>query len=293
METVRCVFDLRHSVGECPVWDERAQALFWVDIFGPALHRWDPATGARREWRLPSDIGSFALAADGKRAVCALRDGFHWLDLANGATTPIATPDFGGPAMARLNDGRCDRQGRFWAGTMYEPRDRALGALWRLGVDGKATRMLDGSIVSNGLAFSPNSKTMYWSCSRQATLWAFDFDATTGTPSNRRILRVYPEGEGRPDGGTVDAEGFYWSAAVFAGKVVRIDPLSGKVVREIAVPTAFPTMPCFGGPALKTLYVTSLRENRTAEELAKWPLSGGLFAVEVDVPGLPEPRYAG
>jgi sugar lactone lactonase YvrE len=221
-----------------------------------------------------------------------LRSGFSFVDPADGRVTPIADPGHD-RATTRFNDGRCDRAGRFWAGTMYEPRDRTAAALYRLDAGLSVVRVAGEVIVANGLAFSPDDRIMYWSDSRQAIVWAFDFNLAAGTIANRRVLRRFAPAEGRPDGAAVDAEGFYWSALYDGGRVVRIDPRSGAIVREIALPVRCPTMPAFGGQDLKTIFVTSARHDRPTDELARQPLAGAIFAIDVDVPGLPEPRFAG
>jgi sugar lactone lactonase YvrE len=292
MADVKVALDIRIDIGEGVLWDVRDQALWWVDVYHPRLMRWDPASGARREWLLPEPVGCFALCEDGERAVLALRSGFHYLNLESGTVMPILDPEPDRPGT-RFNDGKCDRHGRFFAGTMSETRQTANGALYRLDPDLGTARVANGVMVANGLNFTADGRTMYWSDSFAATIWRFDYDARTGTPSNRRVFKKFADGEGVPDGAALDAEGFYWSALYNGARLVRIDPRDGKIVREIAMPVRCPTMPAFGGKDLKTIYLTSARRKRSADELAAYPLSGSLFAVEVDVPGLPEPRFKG
>ena len=195
-------------------------------------------------------------------------------------------------ATHRFNDGRCDPQGRLLAGSMNEARDASTAALYRLDADFSLTRVLSGMTISNGLAFSPDGRTMYHTDTPMQVVHAYDYDSATGTPTKPRVLvRFTAEGD-RPDGAAVDSEGCYWSALYKGGKVKRIAP-DGRVLSEHPLPAMCPTMCAFGGPDLKTLYVTSARQLRSADELARLPYSGGLFAMPVDVPGLPEPAFAG
>jgi sugar lactone lactonase YvrE len=286
----RCVLDAKASLGECPVWSVTDQALYWVDINAPALHRFDPATGRDTAMSMPESIGCVALRAGGGFVV-ALRSGI-WLAEADGRLARKVAAAPYDPAHHRFNDGRCDAQGRLFAGYMNERRDAASAALMRLDPDFALTEVLSGMTISNGLAFSPDGATMYHADTPTRTIDAYDFDAATGMPSNRRTFARFAEEAERPDGAAVDSEGCYWSAFYNAGKVVRLSP-SGALLAAFCVPAMCPTMCAFGGPDLRTLYVTSARQRRSAEELARLPLSGGLFAMPVDVPGLPEPAFAG
>lgn len=274
---------------ECAIWDAAGRALWFVDIPGAKLHRLDPASGDLKIWTMPQHIGCFALREKGG-AVVALRNGLYEFDFATGACAPIWKGDWD-PATTRFNDGRCDARGRFYAGTMFEPRTRAGGALYRLDPDLTVTKVVDATTVSNGLAFAPDGARAYFADSPTHTVTIYDVGAD-GSFANGRRFAEYGPGMGRPDGGAVDAEGHYWSAAVDGGKVLRWRP-DGTIEREIPVPTPWPTMVCLGGDDLKTLFVTSLKSNRTAEQLAQWPQSGGLFRTRVDVPGRVEPKFAG
>lgn len=287
---VRCVHDAKATVGEGPVWSVAEQALYWTDITGFKFHRLDHATGRTQTWSVPEEIGSFALCSGGG-FIAALRRGFAWIDPAKRRVKHLAGPRIEGPSF-RFNDGRCDRSGRFFfAGTMNIPGGAETGALYRL--DGAGTRIAvaHGAQVSNGLAFSPDNRIMYWSDSRSSVVWRFDFDPTTGTPGNQRVFVRPTEQQGRPDGACVDAAGCYWSACWNGGKVIRWSP-AGRVDREIRLPATNITMPCFGGPDFRTLYVTSARQGRSEAQLAQEPLAGAVFAIDVDVPGLPEPVFA-
>lgn len=273
---------------ECPVWDPARQALWFVDIVAPALCRLD-ADGTLRKWAMPADIGCFALRAKGGFIV-ALRDGIYAFNPDRDRLDLIARPDYD-PATTRFNDGRCDPQGRFWIGSMYEPRDKTLGGLYCLDTDLTLRRVLDGATVANGLAFTPDGRKMYWADSPSQTVWLYDRDAN-GMPMNKRVFYRFGPGEGRPDGATLDAQGNYWVAGVDGARLQCIGP-DGTLLRSVAMPTRWPTMPCFGGSDMNTLFVTSLKTGRTAEQMALWPHSGSLFAMAADVTGLAEPLFQG
>jgi sugar lactone lactonase YvrE len=288
---VRCVLDARAQLGECPVWSAEEQALYWVDIRAPALNRLDTRTGATASWSMPQRIGSFGLRRGGG-AVVALADGFHLFDFQTGALTFLAGPVQRVPGT-RFNDGKVSPDGRFWAGTMDEEAlSRPIAALYRLDPNGSVHEMVDGLVVSNGLAWSADGRTMFHSDSKQQVVWAYDYDARGGTIANRRVLARPSAQIGRPDGAACDVAGYYWSAGISAGVLNRWAP-DGRLDRQIPLPCAHPTMPCFGGADLRTIYVTSLRHDMPADVLAEKPLSGGIFAVRVDVPGVPVARFAG
>ena len=293
MSDVTCVLDARAILGEGPVWCPSDHALYWVDIRKPALHRLGPGRGATRSWPMPEEIGSFALRRDGG-ALVALRSGLAFLDLEAGSLARVCAPEPDKP-QNRMNDGKCDRRGRFWVGTMStlpasvrEP----TGALYRLDHDLRWHRMLDGITVPNSLAWSPDDRTLYFADTPSRQIRAFDFDVERGTIANPRVFATLPEGVGFPDGSTVDADGFLWNAHFDGWRLTRYAP-DGRVDRVIGLPVQRPTSCAFGGDNLDILYVTSASARLTEAELAKGPLAGGLFAVSVGVRGLPEPRFAG
>ena len=287
---LECVLDVKASLGEGPVWSVDEQVLYWVDINAPALNRFDPATGINAAWPMPQSIGSFVLRASGG-FVAAMRDGF-WLVSRDGRPLRRIVGAPYDPAHHRFNDGRADPQGRFWAGSMNEKRDANTACLYRLDPNLELAAMIPGVMISNGLAWSPDARTMYHSDTPARTVWAWDFDAATGAIANRRVFARFDGDKDRPDGAAVDREGCYWSAFYGAGKVVRLSP-AGERLGEYPLAAMAPTMCAFGGPDLKTLFVTSARQRRDAEELERLPQSGGIFAMRVDVPGLPEPKFAG
>ncbi|HBY07038.1 MAG TPA: gluconolactonase [Chloroflexi bacterium] len=277
------------QLGEGPVWVPEEQALYWIDIQRPALQRWHPQSAEYRFWQLPSEIGSFALRKQGG-AVLALRTGFAYLDLETAAITPLADPEADLP-FTRFNDGKCDRRGRFWAGTMDEEIPNTRGALYRLDPGGAYLTMQEGIGISNGLGWSPDNRTMYYTDSIKHQIYAYDFDLESGTIRNRRVFAETPEAY-VPDGLAVDAEGYIWSAKWDGWKVVRYAP-DGSVDLEVPLPVQRPTSCAFGGPDLKHLYITSARVDLSAKELAEQPQAGSIFVVKTTTQGLPEPRFQG
>jgi len=285
-------------LGECPTWDTATQTLYWSDIPGKALKSWHPASRTHRTWPMPDEVGSFALRRQGG-AILALRSGFALFDFDTRAFRPLPSPPYDQSIM-RFNDGRCGPDGRFYVGTMYEPRDRAAGRLYRLDTDLTWTELPDtAAVISNGLAFSRDAKTMYHSDSAGHIVNVHDFDAATGNVGPRRTFVTIPRPEdngdvnlGRPDGAALDADGCYWSAMYEGQRIVRFAP-DGSIDREIPFPIRCPTMLCFGGEALDTLFVTTSRDGRPADELAQQPDAGKVFMAKVDVRGLAEPKFAG
>ena len=280
------------GLGESPFWHPDEQALWWCDIPGRALHRFDPASGAHRAWAFDSEPACCAPLPRGE-LLLARRDGLWRFSPGNGALALLAAPPYD-PAHERFNDGKADPQGRLWVGTIYEPRQPPLASLHRFEA-GRLDRMAEGITVSNGLAFSPDGRTMYWSDTTAHTIYAFDFDLQQGTLSARRVFASFDRRDpaqpldaygGRPDGAAVDAEGAYWVAMFEGQRLLRLSP-RGEVLREVRLPVRCPTMPCFGGADLRTLYVTTARHNRPADELAAQPDAGRVLSLRVDVPGLP------
>jgi sugar lactone lactonase YvrE len=285
-----CVLDANASLGECPVWSIDEQVLYWVDINAPSLNRFDPESRVNRAWPMPSSIGSFALRAQGG-FVAALRDGIWLIDRAGNLRDRMAEAPYD-PAHHRFNDGRADRAGRFWVGSMNERRDAASGALYCLDAYFALTQVLDDITISNGLAWSPDGRTLYHADTPARTINAYAFDAGTGGISGKREFAHFDGETERPDGAAVDRDGCYWSAFYRGGRIVRLSP-RGERLAEYALPAMCPTMCAFGGPDLRTLYVTTARQRREPDELARLPQSGGLFAMQVDTPGLPEPKFGG
>lgn len=287
---IECVLKSKALIGENPVWCADENVLYWIDIAEPAIHQFNPATGADRSWQMPAVIGSMGLCEQGG-AVVALSTGLHLFDFATATLTYLANPEAHLP-MTRFNDGKVAPDGRFWVGSMDDRADKQpVGALYRLDPDLTCHRSwVTGLRGSNGLAWSPDGRTLYHSDSRIGTIHGYDYDLVTGEISNQRIFAKQSEQSGRPDGAAVDMAGNYWSAGITAG-TLNCWSAAGKLIKQIEMPCSAPTMPCFGGADMKTLYVTSLTRGQPANTLAKKPLSGGLFALRVDVPGVPVAKF--
>jgi sugar lactone lactonase YvrE len=277
-------------LGEGPLWDAPTRRLYWVDIKRREVHRFDPATGQDACWPVPEDVGSVAVRAGGGLVV-ALRSGFHFLDLETGALQPVARPE---PERVenRFNDGKVDRRGRFWAGSMHDPETAPTGALYRLEPDGRCQRMVDGLVCSNALCWSPDGRVMYHGDTGRRVVWAWDADPATGEIANRRVFVRLGEDEGAPDGATVDAEGGVWLAHWNGWRLTRFDP-DGRAERVVPLPVQRPTCPAFGGPGLDVLYVTSATIGLGPGDLARQPWAGGILALAPGVRGLAEARFAG
>jgi sugar lactone lactonase YvrE len=284
------IFDARNAVGESPVWRPHEQALYWVDIPNRAIWRWESLNGRVHQWRTLEMPGCIAPRQQGGW-LCAMESGVFRIepdehDRPTGSL--VAGVDHSRPGM-RFNDGRCDRQGRFRAGTMVMDMaaGHASGVVY--GLDNNELReLVHGLIVPNGMAFSPDGRTMYLSDSHPKVqqVWAYDYDIDEGTPLKRRPFIDMRELPGRPDGAAVDADGCYWTCGNDAGLVHRVTP-QGKLDRSLEVPVKKPAMCAFGGANLDTLFVTSIRPEGV--DLADQPLAGGLFALQPGVRGLPEP----
>jgi sugar lactone lactonase YvrE len=267
--------DLRAEVGESPVWDARRGVIWMVDITARAVIRFDPRDGSTRRITVPEVCGSLALCRSGTLLV-AQRASVIRLDPETGAITPFASmPDE--PTHNRLNDGKVGPDGCFWVGSMDDrPEKEATGILWRVRPDGVVERRRDGMVVSNGLAWSPDGTRIWHSDSRRAVLDIADFDAATGAIGEWRRVMTLDEATGRPDGAAMDAAGNYWSAGVSAGRI-NVISAEGRILRHMPFPVPAPTMPCFTGPDLRTVFVTSLSRGKDEATIAAHPTLGGLF----------------
>ena len=289
------ILDARNGTGESPVWNAAEQALYWVDIPAKRLCRWSVAEGALTEWVAPEMLACVAPIGTTQDWIAGSESGvFRLTPQAGGQLgfSQLAAVAHAMPGM-RFNDGRCDRQGRFLAGTMLMnmAAGARVGCIYSYQKDSKndmqLKMLLDGFITPNGMAFSPDGRTMYLSDSHPSvqTIWAFDYDTETGTPSNRRVFADMNPLPGRPDGAAVDADGCYWICGNDAGLIHRFTP-AGKLDRSLAVPVKKPAMCAFGGAGLDTLFVTSIRPEGI--DLSDQPLAGGVFALRPGVRGLPE-----
>ena len=300
-----------NELGESPFWHPHEQTLYWIDIPGRKILRANVFMGTVETWPMPSEPGCMAPAVSGG-LVIALRDGIYRAPDWGGALALIQKFDHD-PATTRFNDGKADTLGRFWAGTIFEPRTSPEAALFSIDCrDGNAPlvqRQASDATTANGLAWSHDAKTVYWADTPRHLIRAWDWDATTNAMSAERVFKQFPmkpatwsygaaesasyagrpDGEsygGRPDGAAVDIQGNYYVAMFEGQRVLKLSP-TGELLATLHLPAQCPTMPCFGGDDLQTLYVTTARHNRSAPELAHFPNSGCVFSTRVDVPGLP------
>jgi sugar lactone lactonase YvrE len=288
--SVELVLDAGARIGEGPSWDVATRRLLWVDILARQVHRYDPETGQNETWTFEQQVGAVVARAQGG-FLLALEDGF-WTTEGIGAKPRRLAGVEGDDQSARMNDGKCDRRGRFWAGTMAHDARPEAGSLYRLDPGGAVTRILERVTISNGIGWSPDSRTMYYVDSLTYAVDAFDYDLATGDAVNRRQIIRTPVGEGLPDGLAVDSEGFLWIAFYGGWSVHRYTP-GGKLERTVRLPVANVTSCAFGGPDLGDLYITSGASGLSNQERAAQPLAGGLFRHRPGVLGLPESPFAG
>ena len=293
MVDMTCVVDAHAELGEGTLWDPNEGVLWWIDIWSRLIHRYDPATGDDKTWEAPHYLGCIGLRASGG-LVLTMADGFHFFDPQTGTFEAIVDPESDLP-NTRFNDGKPDRQGRFWSGTMFEVPGQPIefvGSLYRMDTDLSVHRMIEGVGCANGLAWSPDARTMYFSDSHSGRVDAYDFDPTTGDIENRRMFIDMSVTGGVADGATVDAEGCYWVTVPVTSKVCRYDP-DGRLMQSIVLPTDLPTCCDFGGKDLDILYVTTAVLKRPADHFVGQKNPGGLFAIDAGVKGLTLPAFAG
>lgn len=276
-----------NHLGECPVWSVEEQALYWVDILAPAVFRWDPSTNETLHWAMPDHIGSLALHQDGGLVV-ALRNGLFHFNQKSHDLTELKRAPYDGTRL-RFNDGRCDRAGRFWVGSMNEWDESPTAQLYCY--DGRELLSREANIrTSNGLAFSPDDRTLYFSDSPTRTIVSYDFSLHGERISGKRAFAELPKEFGVADGAAVDADGCYWITLAGASKLARFTP-GGRLERVYDLPISIPTMCAFGGSNLETLFITSAYVGLTPAHRAAEPLAGALFAMHPGVNGIREPKF--
>ena len=275
-------------VGEGPAWDGQVGRLLWVDIIRGLVHLFDPDTRSDRSIDVGQHVGAAAPRAAGG-LVLALRGGFGLLDIESGSVEPMGDTEASNPAN-RMNDGKCDRAGRFWAGSMAYSETGNAGSLYRLDEDHSVVRVVGGVGLSNGLGWSPDDRVMYHIDSLADTVYAYDFDAESGSLFNRRPLIEVPEGQGTPDGMTVDSEGCLW-VAFWGGSAIRRYEPEGSLLQEVRLPVRQVSSCAFGGPDQGDLYITTAARGLSGRELEEQPHAGGLFRCRPGVSGPPAYAY--
>lgn len=289
--SIETVLESHAQIGESPTWVPQQNALYWIDVKARALHRYEPASGATRCWKVISDIGGFAFFEDGA-ALVALRHGLHRLDLDSGALTLLAPPPFD-PALFRFNEAACDAKGRFWVGVMFDPedpadgqRERQAGALHSYTQGGGLRKEPDAAELHNGMAWSADGRTFYLSHSYAGNIFAFEFDPTGGRLSARRLFASVPQEHGIPDGAAIDSEGGYWCSLHGGGRLRRFTA-QGRIDRDVVLPVRQPTMCAFAGQDLATLYVTSASDLSGAQQKRPQPQAGNLLRLTPGECGIP------
>ena len=292
MADVECVLKIRSILGEGALWDEGQNLLYWLDLRRPAIYQFDPATGrnAKVKAKLKGYIGAMVLRRSGGMIALDHR-GIFALDPTTGNMRVFAKP-IKDMRQVWFNDAKCDRQGNLWSGVADRKEARPLGVFYRFGPRGKATRIDSNFICPNGPAFSPDGRTCYFSDSNANKIYRYDIDLHNGRVGQRRLFAAIPNGDGQPDGLTVDAEGGVWCAQWDGWRVSRFLP-DGKLDRVLEIPVPRPTSVAFGGQDLRTLYITSASVDLPRARLKEAPLSGSLFACRPGQRGLVEPRFAG
>jgi sugar lactone lactonase YvrE len=299
MAHVQSVFEAKDSLGEGPCWHPGEQALYWTDVPSKIIKRWDPRTGEHESWQMPEMVTAIAVRQSGG-LIIASHHGIDFFDPATGRQTRFAAPERDKP-QNRSNDGKCDRQGRFWYGTMMNnfaedmselPITANTGSLYRIDADGTVHVFEQELGIANTFAWSPDERTMYFADTLDA-IYAYDFDPFAGGISSRRTFAKVDTGKyGLPDGSTIDAEGFLWNARWDGGCIIRWAP-DGTIDRIVEFPCRRVTSCIFGGADLDTLYVTTVRYGLSESQLSEQPLAGSIFALDPGVKGLSDGQFAG
>ncbi|NQU69628.1 MAG: SMP-30/gluconolactonase/LRE family protein [Rhodospirillales bacterium] len=290
MKTANLVLDSRNEHGEGVSWSMRDERLYWTDIEGRKLWCFDPISGSADQWSTPERVCCFARRASGGFIV-GTETGFGTSQIGSDSIDMICEIESDLPGT-RLNDGRCDRQGRFIAGGMDEKDLTTITSAYRMDADLSVHKIIPDLACANSTCFSPDGTIMYFCDTPQQVIWAYDYDVDSGTPRNRRVLYDFKDEPGIPDGSTVDADGCVWNAEWNGARVIRITP-DGRLDRIIEMPVLNPTCCAFGGGDLDVLYITTSRLGLTETQILEKPLSGGLFAFSPGNSGIPEPEFSG
>lgn len=288
---VELVVDAKAVLGEGPCWDSKSGVLYWVDIEGKKVHVFNPETGDDREIDVGQMVGAI-VPRESDGVVVALEKGFHFLNPDTGELEQICDPE-PDKESNRFNDGKCDPAGRFWAGTMDKNGQEKQGSLYCLEPSLSFKKKLEGLGISNGLAWSPDSRFLYFIDTPTGKVVRYNYELDSGEISQPAEVVAIPDGDGHPDGMTIDAEGFLWIAHWGGGKVSRWNPETGEKVREIKVPAVNVTSCTFGGADFTELYITTARNGMSEEELEQFPQAGGVFKAVLGVKGMPAHEFKG
>jgi len=289
MNEVKLVIDAKASLGEGPIWDHEKRLLYWIDIINKEIRILDPKTHSERIIKTAQSPGSVVVGTN-QRILAAFENGFSFLDLLTEKTTFIADPESGIPGN-RFNDGKCDPAGRFFAGTLSNETGKA--SLYCLDTDQSITKKIDGVTTSNGIVWNMKTEKMYYIDTPTKEIWGYDYDIKTGDISNKEVVVHIPDGEGVPDGMTIDSEGMLWVAHWGGWKVSKWDPMTGEKLYEVKVPAEKVTACAFGGDDLNELYITTARIGLCEEDLKEQPNAGGLFCIKTEEKGVPAYTFKG
>lgn len=283
-------FEISCDLGEGPIWDDKYNRIFWVDITQGVVHWLFPDTGYHRFCKTNQTIGAIALTVDGE-LVAATQAGFAEINIGTGTVQPITNPEIH-LTENRFNDGKCDPAGRFWAGTMSTTGESNAGGVYTLDNNSIVSKKIENIGISNGMAWSPDNHTFYHIDTATQQVAAYDYNKKNGSIKNKRVVVEIPETDGWPDGMTVDSEGMLWVALWDGGKVGRYNPLTGRLIDCFELPVSRPTSCVFGGNNLDDLYITSARNGLTLSQLENQPLAGSLFVVRNSgYRGIPANKY--
>ena len=289
MNEVKLVIDAKASLGEGPMWDYEKKLLYWVDIINKEIRILDPKTHSERIIKTAHSPGSVVVGTN-QRILAAFENGFSFLDLLTEKTTFIADPESDMPGN-RFNDGKCDPAGRFFAGTLSNETGKA--SLYCLDTDLSVTKKIDGVTTSNGIVWNMKTEKMYYIDTPTKEIWGYDYAIKTGEILNKEVVVHIPDGEGVPDGMTIDSEGMLWVAHWGGWKVSKWDPMTGEKLHEVKVPAEKVTACAFGGDNLNELYITTARVGLSEEDLKEQPNAGGLFCVKTEEKGVPAYTFKG
>jgi sugar lactone lactonase YvrE len=281
---IEFLVDARATIGESPLWVAEEEALYWIDVKAPALYRTSIESRRTISWQLPSDIGGYALKPNAAGAVLGLRTGIFALEFGSGVLSKLCDPPFD-PRLHRFNEGDCDTSGRLWLGTMFDPEpgvrsEPIKGDLYSFTIAGGLMRQNNFALLHNGFAWSSDSSEFFIAHSYEQRIYACKFDVERGEIGRKRVFAEIPKELGIPDGGALDADGFYWSAIHGGGRLHRYAS-DGHLDRVVQLPFKYPTMVAFGGVSLRDLYITSATHGKSGN-----PFDGGLFRLQPGVAGL-------